>query len=173
MASTTHSSSSTSKFTDGIALERRHSINSVDSDPVGVYFVRQKPSLCIEYGTNLKQHGPHDTTRHSRWPVFLRIRGSVVPAMILPLTFITLWSSCITCISKFVYPDSKCFISAVPIFPDRPAGVPRGMTQSNAIALSSSLSGNHESSTRVSNNTATPTIEISTGPGPLILFFNA
>jgi len=130
MASTTHSSNSTSKFADSIPLERRHSINSVDSDPVGVYFVRQKPSLSIEYGTDHKQHGPHDTTRHSRWPVFLRIRGSVVPAMILPLTFITLWSTCITCISKFVYPKSKCFISAVPMFPSRPAELPRHISTS-------------------------------------------
>lgn len=178
MASTTHSSNSTSKFADGIALERRHSTNSVDSDPVGVYFVRQKPSLCIEYGTDLKQHGPHDTTRHSRWPVFLRIRGSVVPAMILPLTFITLWSTCITCISQFIYPKSKCFISAVPMFPSRPAGLPRHMSTpttaaSNAITLSSFLNGKHQSSTSMSSNTITTTIGIHTGPDQLTLVSNA
>jgi hypothetical protein len=38
------------------------------------------------------------------------MRGSVVPAMILPLTFILLWATCITCISKFKYPGSKYFL---------------------------------------------------------------
>lgn len=115
MTSITNRSDDSHKYNDDIPLERRHSINSTDSDPVGVYFVRSKQALCVcgGYGTDLKQHGPHDTTRHSRWPIFLRIRGSVVPAMILPLTFITLWSTCITCIFKFVYHDSKCFTSAV------------------------------------------------------------
>jgi hypothetical protein len=112
MASTTYSSNSTHK---DIPLERRRSVSSVDSDPVGVYFVSCKQPLRIELDTDSKQHGPHDTTRHSRWPVFLRMRGSVVPAMILPLTFITLWATCITCISKFVYEGSKYSISAVPI----------------------------------------------------------
>ena len=101
MASTTYSNKSTHKDSP---LERRRSTSSVDSDPVDVYFVRPKQSLCIEYDTDPKQHGPHDTTRHSRWPIFLRMRGSVVPAMILPLTFITLWSTCVTCISQWVYP---------------------------------------------------------------------
>jgi hypothetical protein len=109
MASTTYSSNSTHK---DIPLERRRSTSSVDSDPVGVYFVRWKHSLCIGYDTDIKQHGPHDTTRHSRWPIFLRMRGSVVPAMILPLTFITIWSTCVTCIFKFVYHDSKSLVAA-------------------------------------------------------------
>jgi hypothetical protein len=86
---------------------------------------------CISsMNTDLKQHGPHDTTRHSRWPIFLRIRGSVVPAMILPLTFISLWSSCVTIISKFVYEGSKYFIPAVAMFPNRSAGVPRHISTS-------------------------------------------
>jgi hypothetical protein len=110
MASTTHSSNS---FHKDIPLERRRSTSSVDSDPVGVYFVRSKQPLCIEYRTDSRQHGPHDTTRHSRWPIFLRMRGSVVPAMILPLSFITLWSTCVTCIYKWVYHDSKYLIQPV------------------------------------------------------------
>lgn len=42
--------------------------------------------------------------KHSKWPFFMRMHGSVLPKMILPLTIVTLWSILITCISEFVYP---------------------------------------------------------------------
>ncbi|OCL11852.1 membrane protein [Glonium stellatum] len=47
--------------------------------------------------------GPRDLNRHSKWPVFLRMHGSVTPEMILPLILVGGWATCITCISKFVY----------------------------------------------------------------------
>ena len=47
--------------------------------------------------------GPRDITHHSKWPFFLRIHGSVVPKMILPLTFVACWATLFTCISKFVH----------------------------------------------------------------------
>lgn len=40
--------------------------------------------------------------RHSRWPVFLQMHGSILPEMILPLTFVAGWATLITCISRFV-----------------------------------------------------------------------
>jgi putative membrane protein len=43
-------------------------------------------------------------SKHSKWPFFMRMHGSVFPKMILPLTVVTLWSTLITCISEFVYP---------------------------------------------------------------------
>ncbi|KAL5360349.1 Bestrophin, RFP-TM, chloride channel-domain-containing protein [Aspergillus floccosus] len=49
-------------------------------------------------------HGPRDLDKHSKWPVFMRMHGSVLPKMILPLAFIAAWSTLITCISKFVHP---------------------------------------------------------------------
>ncbi|KUJ13418.1 UPF0187-domain-containing protein [Mollisia scopiformis] len=47
--------------------------------------------------------GPRDLDKHSKLPYFMRIHGSVTPRMILPLTFIAIWSTLITCLSKFVY----------------------------------------------------------------------
>lgn len=41
--------------------------------------------------------------KHSKWPFFLRMHGSVLPKMILPLTVVALWSTLITCISQYVY----------------------------------------------------------------------
>ncbi|KAG5984607.1 hypothetical protein E4U55_004049 [Claviceps digitariae] len=49
------------------------------------------------------QHGPRDLSHHSRWPQFLRLRGSVMPSMISPLLFVAVWSTCITAISLLWY----------------------------------------------------------------------
>jgi putative membrane protein len=43
-------------------------------------------------------------SKHSKWPFFMRMHGSVFPKMVLPLTVVTLWATAITCISDFVYP---------------------------------------------------------------------
>ena len=43
-------------------------------------------------------------TRHSKLPLFIRLRGSILPKMLLPLIFVGLWATAITCISKFVWP---------------------------------------------------------------------
>jgi putative membrane protein len=48
--------------------------------------------------------GPRDMNKHSKWPFFLRMHGSVLPKMLLPLVVIALWSTLITLISEFVYP---------------------------------------------------------------------
>ncbi|KAH7070913.1 Bestrophin, RFP-TM, chloride channel-domain-containing protein [Paraphoma chrysanthemicola] len=48
--------------------------------------------------------GPRDMSKHSKWPFFMRMHGSVFPKMILPLTVVTLWSTLITCISEFLHP---------------------------------------------------------------------
>ncbi|KAF1931073.1 uncharacterized protein M421DRAFT_408477 [Didymella exigua CBS 183.55] len=47
--------------------------------------------------------GPRGLDHHSRWPVFLRIHGSVTPEMVLLLLFVAGWLSMITLISKFVH----------------------------------------------------------------------
>ena len=44
--------------------------------------------------------GPRDIQRHSKWPLFMRIHGSVLPKMILPLLFVSAWSSCIVLITE-------------------------------------------------------------------------
>lgn len=47
--------------------------------------------------------GPRDMAKHSKWPYFMRMHGSVFPKMILPITVVTIWATAITCISEFVY----------------------------------------------------------------------
>ncbi|KAK3708319.1 hypothetical protein LTR37_011584 [Vermiconidia calcicola] len=48
--------------------------------------------------------GPRDLYHHSKWPYFLRLHGSILPKMIIPLTFVGAWASAITLIHKLVYP---------------------------------------------------------------------
>ncbi|THY96344.1 membrane protein [Aureobasidium pullulans] len=45
--------------------------------------------------------GPRDMARHSKLPFFMRLHGSVLPKMLLPLLFIGGWATAITTISKF------------------------------------------------------------------------
>ncbi|KAF3934050.1 hypothetical protein ABW19_dt0203509 [Dactylella cylindrospora] len=46
--------------------------------------------------------GPIDTTKASKLPYFMRIRGSVLPGLIIPLLFVTSWAVWITCVHKLV-----------------------------------------------------------------------
>lgn len=47
--------------------------------------------------------GPRDISRHSKWPNILRMHGSILPRMVLPLFLIGGWATAITLISKNVY----------------------------------------------------------------------
>lgn len=47
--------------------------------------------------------GPRDIRHHSKWPYFLRLHGSILPKLILPLIFVGGWATAITCISKYAY----------------------------------------------------------------------
>ncbi|KAJ5166494.1 uncharacterized protein N7482_005275 [Penicillium canariense] len=46
-------------------------------------------------------HGPRNMNQHSKWPMVMRIQGSVMPQMILPLLLVGGWATLITCISHF------------------------------------------------------------------------
>ncbi|KAF4629604.1 hypothetical protein G7Y89_g8537 [Cudoniella acicularis] len=48
--------------------------------------------------------GPRDLESHSKLPYFMRMHGSVLPRMLLPLTLIGAWSTLITCLHNFVTP---------------------------------------------------------------------
>ncbi|CAI4212865.1 unnamed protein product [Parascedosporium putredinis] len=43
--------------------------------------------------------GPRDISKHSKWPLFMRMHGSILPKMIVPLLWVGAWSSTITCIT--------------------------------------------------------------------------
>lgn len=47
---------------------------------------------------------PRDIERHSKLPYFLRMHGSITPRMIVPLVFVGVWATLITCIFYFWYP---------------------------------------------------------------------
>ncbi|KAI0535463.1 Bestrophin, RFP-TM, chloride channel-domain-containing protein [Xylaria digitata] len=44
--------------------------------------------------------GPRDTSKHSKWPLFLQLHGSITPKMIVPLIAIGAWATLITVLSK-------------------------------------------------------------------------
>lgn len=47
--------------------------------------------------------GPRDTSKHSKWPIFLQMHGSIMPKLILPLIFVTAWAAAVTVFSKQVH----------------------------------------------------------------------
>ncbi|KAL2175910.1 Bestrophin, RFP-TM, chloride channel-domain-containing protein [Thermothelomyces heterothallicus CBS 202.75] len=65
-------------------------------------FSRKNTSLEIDdYFT-----GPRDIQKHSKWPIFLQMHGSILPKLILPLLAVAMWSTWITCIHVLVTPIS-------------------------------------------------------------------
>ncbi|KAF3760366.1 hypothetical protein M406DRAFT_96217 [Cryphonectria parasitica EP155] len=60
-------------------------------------FSRQHTSLDLDDYF----HGPRDILKHSKWPMFMRMHGSILPKMIVPLFILGGWATCITCISEF------------------------------------------------------------------------
>ncbi|KAL3425444.1 hypothetical protein PVAG01_02235 [Phlyctema vagabunda] len=46
--------------------------------------------------------GPMELGRHSKLPYFMRMHGSILPQMIVPLTCVGAWATLITCISVFI-----------------------------------------------------------------------
>ncbi|KFH42412.1 hypothetical protein ACRE_068510 [Hapsidospora chrysogenum ATCC 11550] len=47
--------------------------------------------------------GPRDLSRHSKWPMFMRMHGSIMPKMVLPLLFVGGWATAVTVVSKKVH----------------------------------------------------------------------
>ncbi|KAL2019010.1 hypothetical protein VTK56DRAFT_10175 [Thermocarpiscus australiensis] len=63
-------------------------------------FSRKNTSLDIDdYFT-----GPRDINKHSKWPIFLQMHGSILPKMILPLLAVAAWATLFTAISVKVTP---------------------------------------------------------------------
>jgi len=54
---------------------------------------------------NLERYfaGPRDLDRHSKLPYFMRMHGSILPKMIVPLLLIGGEATLITCITKYVH----------------------------------------------------------------------
>ncbi|KAK6840148.1 hypothetical protein PG987_006014 [Apiospora arundinis] len=41
--------------------------------------------------------GPRDIVKHSKWPVFLQMHGSIMPKMLIPMIIVGAWSSLLCC----------------------------------------------------------------------------
>lgn len=50
--------------------------------------------------------GPRDMQKHSKLPYFMRIHGSVLPKMLLPLVFVGAWTTAIVLLDRWVHPLS-------------------------------------------------------------------
>jgi len=64
--------------------------------------LRQKTHTSMELDDFFK--GPRDMYHHSKVPYFLRLHGSVVPRLIVPLVFVAAWASMVTCIDRLYRP---------------------------------------------------------------------
>ena len=64
------------------------------------------PSHQLHHTFSAKDYfdGPQDLEKHSKLPYFLRLSGSVLPRLVVPLIFVAAWSTAVTCVSHFVYP---------------------------------------------------------------------
>ncbi|KAI0835005.1 UPF0187-domain-containing protein [Hypoxylon sp. FL0890] len=56
--------------------------------------------------------GPRDISKHSKWPLFMQLHGSILPKMIIPLLVVAAWASLITAISIKV-PNVNLGISSI------------------------------------------------------------
>ncbi|POR32815.1 Uncharacterized protein TPAR_06994 [Tolypocladium paradoxum] len=67
--------------------------------PVPPQSFRRRGSLELDdYFT-----GPRDIAKHSKWPIFLQMHGSILPKLIMPLFFITGWASAVTLVHQRVH----------------------------------------------------------------------
>ncbi|KAJ5462881.1 hypothetical protein N7475_007825 [Penicillium sp. IBT 31633x] len=48
-------------------------------------------------------HGPRDMDKHSKWPIMMRMHGSVMPKMIMPIMTVAIWSTAVTVFSEYVH----------------------------------------------------------------------
>ncbi|RYP18517.1 hypothetical protein DL765_003892 [Monosporascus sp. GIB2] len=72
-------------------------------------FSRRASSLDLDdYFT-----GPRDIAKHSKWPLFMQLHGSILPKMIVPLLVVSIWSSLITCLTMLLGPQVNLGISSI------------------------------------------------------------
>ncbi|KAI1760109.1 UPF0187-domain-containing protein [Hypoxylon sp. FL1150] len=71
-------------------------------------FSRKNTSLDLDdYFT-----GPRDLSKHSKWPLFMQLHGSILPKMIVPLFVVACWATLITAVSMKV-PGVQLGISSI------------------------------------------------------------
>lgn len=70
------------------------------------YFVGSLPVFSsiihVKLLTFMPQSGPLDPSRHSKLPCFMRLHGSILPKMIMPVLVVGIWATSVTLISKHI-----------------------------------------------------------------------
>ena len=46
--------------------------------------------------------------KHSKWPIFMQMHGSILPKMIVPLFSIGAWATLITCLTELQVKGCNC-----------------------------------------------------------------
>lgn len=114
---TTGNAADSFKEKPGIMLDGREIGSSNASIVPGRNVAFQPPSRYMTTHTmEIDDYfaGPRDMQKHSKLPFFMRIHGSVLPRMILPLSFVGLWATTITCISKLTNANLGMIRIAIP-----------------------------------------------------------
>ncbi|KAF1998792.1 UPF0187-domain-containing protein [Amniculicola lignicola CBS 123094] len=110
MASTI-TTSTTSKTLRPAEIEIQPQQNRVEPGPLSPHSWRQ-PTGRLRVGRKQTTgsmdvedyfNKPRAMDKHSKWPFFLRMHGSVLPKMILPLLVVAIWSTAITLICEKVH----------------------------------------------------------------------
>ncbi|CUS13838.1 unnamed protein product [Tuber aestivum] len=47
--------------------------------------------------------GPLDPTKHSKFPYFMRLHGSILPSLVIPILFVAIWATVITILNEKVH----------------------------------------------------------------------
>lgn len=87
--------------TDETLISRTKNIPHFTPEP----FILSSKKYRSNDGLTLDEYflGPRELDRHSKWPMFLRIHGSLLPGLILPLFFVGLWTTTVCLFSRHVH----------------------------------------------------------------------
>jgi hypothetical protein len=86
-------------------ITRKQSTNLMED-----YFVSHQKLNVDDRDSDDEKVGPARLDKFSKWPTFLRLYGSILPEMVIPLLFVAGWSSAVVCISILVT-SRECFPS--------------------------------------------------------------
>lgn len=92
---------SNTEFSDNTAASSSSSSSSHGGAPASYTPLKKSNRQRTAFALDNYFAGPRDISKHSKWPLFLQMHGSILPRLIVPLFFLGGWATAITCISKF------------------------------------------------------------------------
>ncbi|KAI2610402.1 UPF0187-domain-containing protein [Hypoxylon fragiforme] len=99
-----------------IPSDQQKSSGIVQEDAYPMSPQRHTPNPYSRRNTSLDLDGyftgPRDLSKHSKWPLFMQLHGSILPKMIIPLLVVAAWATLITVISMKV-PNVNLGISSI------------------------------------------------------------